>query len=291
MSTSTLRQNDTIIFNPTGRIDIEPRNVLFEVSEVDGQMRYRVTLKNWDVLAKNITSGFDLSVSFTRSGMADRRDDLGKAKANIRGAGIIQGKIEGGFNLSAVGATILITDPSDNHKTVVKARKGKPDVIDADIPDSPEDVSQPVRPFRPASGKEDGMLNIYEDASVSGQWDVLLENVEVPQLVVSPRLGKDRVVSDVLVQNLILPEVFRRIMNAMVKEKERYEHSAWYPSWKDFALQITGAESWNDFEAPLEDPTLGDVDDMIREAVSKYTERLLPALERLAQNYEIGSEE
>lgn len=290
MSTSTLRKSDTISINSTGRIDIQPRNVLFETSDVDGQMRYRITLLNWDQISKAISGSLDLSVSFTRSGMADRRDELGKAKSSIR-AGVIHGKIEGGFNLSSVGVTILITDPSENHQTVVKARKGKPDSVDADIPDSPEDENEPVRPFRPASGKEDGMLNIYEDATVSGHWDVLLYNVEVPQLVVSPLLGKDRVVSDILVQNLVLPEVFRRILSAMVKEKELYENSAWFESWQSFALSISGLDSWADFEAPLEDPSLDPVDALIRNAVSNYTDKLLPAITRLTPDYENASEE
>ncbi len=287
---SKLRKNDTITYNPTNRIDLKPRDFLFEVSRDDRRLRIRITLKEWAAISERIASNHELSITLTRGKSPLRRMDVGKAKAAMRG-GVIVKEIETDFAAESIGVVVHISNPSDNHLTVLRAVKGKPDSTDADIPEPSEAAETPVRPIRPAAGKENGLLNVYEDPRTSGAWDILLDDVDVPQLVVLPEIGKARVASDPLTQNLILPEAFRRVVTAMVKEKERYEDAPWFRDWQAFIVSVADVDSWADFDASSEDSVLGDIDDMIRDAVTRYRTKFLPELTRFVADADNSHEE
>jgi hypothetical protein len=287
---SNLRKNDTITYNPTNRIDLKPRDFLFEVSREERGLRVRITVKDWEAISEKIAPHHELSITLTRGKTPLRRMDVGRAKAAMRG-GVIIKDIETDFEAESIGVIVHISNPSDSHLTVLRAVKGKPDSTDADIPEPNEAAETPVRPIRQAAGKENGLLNVYEDPRVSGAWDVLLEDVDVPQLVVLPEIGKARVASDPLVQNAILPEVFRRVVTAMVKEKDRYEGAPWFREWQAFVISVADIDSWADFDASSQDAALGDVDDMIRDAVTRYRTKFLPELSRFVADDDNSNED
>jgi hypothetical protein len=282
MKTSSLRTTDRKVLNFTKRVDIARIHVLYEVNEVENATVYRIVLRQWAELLAKIDPSYQLTIRFFRGGAMSWTAQLGDARAHIRRGGEIVGRTDGGFDANTLGAEVMISDPKDK-RIVMYAKMMRPDSTDAEIVEDENVDNRPVNPFRQAVGKADGLLDISVRSDVSGQWDVNLTNVTVPQLFVSTALGKAAITNDTRTQALILPEVFRRILKAMVFEAERYGEEIWFADWKNLAEMFMDGADW---ESEFEDESIQEDDDekdrRIAAAVANFTdtqiEKLAPLL-------------
>ena len=276
MSTAKqLRTRTDTVINFTNRIDVKPAQVLFEVSPQGNRMRYRITLRNWPSLVSRVTPRHNLTLQFDRGGEPAQRVNHDSAERFIRGGGVIAGEIDGGFDPASLSVRVIISDPARGHAISVSAIKGRPDVDDADLSGHQETPPVNIAVLRDAPGKDDGAINIYESADVSGAWDLRLLNVECPHLVVSPLIGKQAMVSDPRVQFLVMPEVFRRIVRELALHPDLYESEPWTRHWRSFAASLSGIGEWSFFAGEDEEIDIRALDARIADAVIRFQETYL----------------
>jgi len=273
-----LRTKSDTVINFTDRVDINSSHILFEISERDDRtFRYRITLRTWAKLAPKVTPRLNMTLLFERGGEPAQRVDVGNARTIINSGGVVTGTIDGGFDPSSLGLKIIISDPSRDHIIVVSGSKGKPDIDDAEIDDNDDQKATPERisRIRQSSGSANGLINVYEQDDISSSWGLKLKNVECPHLVVSPKIGKLALTSDVRTQWLVFPEVFRRITTELVMHPGVYESEPWVKPWQKFAASFSGIGEWSYFSGDDDDPDLELVHARVDEAVRRYCSTVL----------------
>lgn len=270
--TASLKDKSTYVLNFTNRIDIDRGSVSFEVTPSDKDVAYRIRLLTWASIRPRITKEMNLTVALTRGGTADSYVDMGAAIEAISSDGEILGNLESWYEPTSLGARIMISDPTRSHAIVVAAKMGRPDVVKEE--DS-ESEAVPIRSFARSSGKESGLIDIFESEDVAGHWNLNLTDVEVPQLVVSKQLGKARVVSDPVVQNIMLPEVFRRIVTALASDPERFVDEPWVSDWKKLAAHFSPTSDWDFYVSDIDD--VRQIEDRVGDGVSGYI-AILPTM-------------
>lgn len=271
-----LRTKSDTVINFTNRVDIKPNHILFEVAQRDERkLAYRVTLRNWPNLAGRVSPRHNLTLLFERGGEPSQRVNFDGSESLVLGCGVIAGEIDGGFDPASLGLKVQISDPR-SHMIVISGTKGRPDVEDADIDGQPERRIGNVVPLRPVAGKDDGTINIYESADVSGSWNLKLRNVECPHLVVSPKVGKAAMSTDPLTQNLVFPEVVRRIVRELAVHPDEYASEPWVRFWRNFAAELSGVGDWAYFTGDEDGLDVAELDARVDNAVRRYQEKYLP---------------
>lgn len=287
-----LRTKSETVINFTNRVDIKPSHILFEIAAKDARtFRFRITLRNWTTLAARVSPRHNMALLFERGGEPAQRVNLENAERIIRGGGTVTGEIDGGFDPAALGVKVIVSDPARAHQIVISGVKGKPDIEDADIPEGDAPEPSRINPIRKATGKGDGLVNVYESEDVPGGWDLKLRNVECPHLVVSPAIGKDSMVNDARTQHLVFPQLVRHILTELALHHDLYESEPWAKAWRRFGEELSGIGDWSYYMGEDGEPDVDQVHARVNDGVRRYCERYLPAIDATAGRPNAANEE
>lgn len=274
----SLRKSETVVVNLTGRQELSSRHIRFEIGPDSGSGRFEVQLLNWPEIRDSIGVNHVLTVTFSRGGYAEQTVFKDKARAALGRFGIVRGSVPPGYFGDGLTVTVRISNPTARHLLSLEGSKSTPDRTDAEIDEPSNDNLERIRPFRSGQSEQTGLLSIFESTETAGSWDIRWNRLESPQLRVSPKLGKERLLTDTVLLYAVLPAAFREILNVMVYSQERAEENAWFKPWQKFVLELTGQPDWSVFEEHLEDTTLDmTIEELIGEAVTAYTDKLVPA--------------
>jgi hypothetical protein len=273
----SLKDKSTYVLNFTNRIDLDRGEVTLDISARENGLQFEVCISTWAAIRPRISPEMNLTLALTRGGTADTYVDLGPALRAVNAQGQFTGSIDSWLDPTSFGARLMISDPRRSHAIVVGAKIGRPNIVIEDYDE--QDVS-PVRPFSKSAGRESGLIDVFETEMVSGHWNLNLNEVEVPQLMVSKRLGKERVVNDPLIQNVIFPEVFRKVVTALVLDPERFIDEPWVEDWKKLATGFSPTSEWDFYQG--DDDEIRSIEERIGEGVAGYM-RLLPSIPLLGR--------
>jgi hypothetical protein len=236
---SAVRFAATANLNFTNRIDIPRSDVDFAICETpDGNFAYTVTLLTWAAMNHAFAPESLVSLSFHRPNTRLRtRAEHGTFRQLIGRGGVSEGVIPGIGNPANIELRLLLTSPSD-HRILGVASKPRPDRVALQEPDLPEDEA--LRPRGCA-------VRVVEDATVSGNWDVAMGSNAMPLLMIHPDLGRHRVETDPALQAAIFPEVFRRVVSALVFHDEVYGDLEWAAKWRGLAARHSPTGEWRFF--------------------------------------------
>lgn len=249
MSAKELKRVTDIIVNPTGRIDIAPGLVRYEVQSVGTMMRWRLHILNHGTLASILRGNEDMAVEFRVDNGPKWREDLGKASSLFGRSGEISGEtsLADGFDPSGVSVALKVTDPKDK-RIVVKAGKSRPDAVTNDIElPSPEDP-KPVKPYKLAVDEVLSMMDIRNSPNATGLWCVLLANQDAPVLLLNPRLPKSLFLAREDLVTMTLTGAVREVLTAIFNFPEIYDGETWFPVWKRFARDLSSSDELDLFE-------------------------------------------
>jgi hypothetical protein len=249
MSQNSLKKTTQDIINPTGRMDIAPGLVIYEAQIVSGVLHYRLTVRNWARVLGRLKGRETLVVDFRVDNGPKLRSDVLRAAEPLKRGGEVKGQIALGADVDplSVSATLLITDPGDNHRIVVRAHKAKADVVADDLAaDVPENQKR-VNPFKQTRADALSIIDMRVSPAANGKFSMLLENVDVPTLLISPQVGKKAFLADLRIQSFALGSLVREVLTALAFHTEEYEGEVWFPLWKDFAATLSETGEFDHF--------------------------------------------
>jgi hypothetical protein len=266
----SLRKTEKHIINLTNRFDLNRKDFVYSAYEIGDEIHCKFGIWTWARLRDVIEPHHDLSVSFSRTGQPERNLKLGKAHAAIiRSGGEFSCKMPGGFDPADLRASIIISDPEDLHRIVMRTSMTCPDVTSDDRREPTLKDIDKVSAFRNERGADDGILEVVEIQKHGHVVDVDLSGDTV-RLVIAARLGKERFNADRTLKGLYLPEVFRRVLTALVKEADRYDDATWAEDWKNLAARMSPTRQWEYFTGEELDCDEDDIDARIADGVNKF---------------------
>ena len=238
-------------FNYTGRIDIG--RISYVLGRLDdGKLRYDVKLLGWDRVAAKLSGRRQLTVTleFSKPGGYGQVERISRPFPEVSlCGGFLTGSIAELGAPDRMGLKVAVTDTRNNF--LATGKLSRPDTMTDEILPPVQEARR--RPKGQSVGgvamlgevvvPKGSLIHYRIDPSVSGNWDVQLtrdrgEAVGMPILLLHPRIGDHLIRTDAAVQALILPEVCRRVLMAMVLHPV-YAEEAWFPAWKEFALALT----------------------------------------------------
>lgn len=249
MTSTTLKKSTQDIVNPTGRMDIASSLVMYEAQASGNLFHYKLTVRNWATLLGRLKGREQLALDFRVDSGPKVRVPLGRAVDALKRAGEIRGSASFGEGVDplAVSVTIVVADPGDSQRIVARAFKAKADIVADDLEiDLPEDPTK-VRPLRDTHSDALSIMDLRVSPNARGKFSVLLDNVEVPTLLISPSVGKKELLADIRLLCFALEAAVRDILTAMVFHTEEYEDQPWFSKWKDFAVKLSETGDWDHF--------------------------------------------
>ena len=246
MSQPTLKKSTQDVINPTGRMDIASSLLIYEAQVEGAEFRYKLTVRNWAKLLGNLKGRELLSLDFRVDNGPKIRVSVGRATDALKRAGEIRGStiLGDGVDPEAVSVTIIVSDPGDGHRIVARAFKAKVDLVVDDLDIELPDTVSKVRKLREVTGDALSLLDLRVSVNAKGKFSTLIDNVEMPTLLISPTVGKTELLEDMRLLCFALQATVRDILTAMAFLTDEYEDQPWFSKWKDFASKLSETGEW-----------------------------------------------
>ena len=134
------------------------------------------------------------------------------------------------------------------------------------------------------------LIHTLVDDSVSGVWRLVFrhggrETLEMPLLLLNPKLTTRGLLDDKRLAAAVLPEAFRQVVTAMVMHRSMQE-TTWFSVWRRFLQELLQADSLEEFFTGDPDGEFGgenlcpmDVEERVDQAVGSYISRLKEVFE------------